>query len=95
MICGSSTPPGCHQGAHRLCAGLRTAEGHAELAAIATAELSAAGQLQVATALGMLTAIEDHLDRLHRQLISTARHVKGAKVLRARVGGWGRSRPWR
>jgi hypothetical protein len=58
MICGSSTPPGVrrihavlfHQGA-RSCSGLRTAEGQAELAAITATELSAAGQLQVATAL--------------------------------------------
>jgi transposase len=52
-----------HQGARRPCGegGLRSAQGRAELAAITAAELSAAGQLQVATALGMLTVLEEHL----------------------------------
>ena len=77
-----------HQGA-RPCSALRTVEGQAELAAITAAELSAAGRLQVATALEMLTALDDHLDTLRRQLINTARHLTGARVLIARLYGVG------
>ena len=76
-----------HQGAGP-CPGLRSARGQAELAAV-TADLSAAGQLQVATAMDMLTVLEDHLQRLHRQLISIAGHLRGAKVLRTRLYGVG------
>jgi transposase len=78
-----------HQGAHRPGVGLRSVEGQAELAVICTTELSAAGRLQVATALDMLTALEDHLHRLHRELIDAARHLNGAKVLSARLYGVG------
>ena len=78
-----------HQGASRLCAELRSAQGQAQLAAIAAAELSAAGQLQVATALGMLTTLEDHLNAFRRQLITTARHLSGARVLTMRLYGVG------
>jgi transposase len=77
-----------HQGASRP-SGLCTAEGRAELAAITARELSVAGQLQVATALDMLTVLEHHLDRLRRQLLSVAGHLRGAKVLRARLYGVG------
>jgi hypothetical protein len=65
-----------HQGT-RPCPGLRTAEGQAELAAITATELSVVGQLQVAIALAMLTALEDHLDKVHRQLLSVARQLGG------------------
>jgi transposase len=80
-----------HQGARRPCGegGLRSAQGRAELAAITAAELSAAGQLQVATALGMLTVLEEHLETLRRQLINSARQLTGAKVLTARLYGVG------
>jgi transposase len=77
-----------HQGA-RSCSALRTVEGQAELAAIMAAELSAAGRLQVATALEMLTALDDQLDTLRRRLINTARHLTGARVLIARLYGVG------
>jgi transposase len=77
-----------HQGA-RPCGGLRSVQGEAELAVITATELSRAGQLQVATALGMLTVLEDHLTRLHRELVTTSRHLRGAKVLRARLYGVG------
>jgi transposase len=78
-----------HQGARRLCAELRTAQGRAELAAIAATELSVAGQWQVATALDMLTASETHLVTLRRDLVTIARHLTGAKVLTARLYGVG------
>jgi transposase len=59
------------------------------VAAIAAAELSAAGQLQVATALSMLTVLEAHLETLRRQLINAAGQLRGAKVLAARLYGVG------
>lgn len=77
-----------HQGAPAL-SGLRTAEGQAELAQITATELSAAGRLQVATALDMLTALDGQLTRLHRELLSAARHLRGARVLTARLYGVG------
>jgi transposase len=79
-----------HQGARRCGeGGLGSAQGQAELAAITAAELSPAGQLQVATALGMLTALDEQLEMLRRELINTARHLRGARVLTARLYGVG------
>jgi transposase len=78
-----------HQGARRPCGELRSAQGQTELAAITAADLSSAGQLQVATALGMLTALDQHLETLRWELINTARHLCGAKVLTARLYGVG------
>jgi len=74
---------------------MRTAQGHAELAAIAAAELSPAGQLQVSTALAMLAAVETQLNIIHRDVLDAAHRLRGAKVLRARLYGWGRSPRWR
>ena len=51
--------------------------------------MSSAGQLQVATALCMLTALEAHLEALRRELIKVARHLRGARVLTARLYGVG------
>ena len=85
-----------HQGARQLGDGhLRTAGDLAQLRAIAAAQLSPAGQLQVATALDMLTALEDHLDAVRRRLLEAARQLTGAKVLQQRLYGWGRSPRWR
>lgn len=78
-----------HHGARRPGDGLRTARGHAELAAIAAAELSPAGQLQISTALAMLAAVETQLNIVHRDLLDAARRMRGAKVLRARLYGVG------
>jgi transposase len=78
-----------HQGAPRLVDDLHSGQGRAELAAIAAADLSPAGQQQVAIALDMLTATETHLAALHRDLTSIARHLRGAKVLTARLYGVG------
>ena len=77
-----------HQGA-QPCSALRTVEGQAHLAAITAAELSAAGQLQVATALEMLTVLEEQLGRLRREMVTVAGHLRGAKVLTARLYGVG------
>jgi transposase len=96
MICAASTPPGrsCavffHQGAPRLGEGaLRTERSLAALRAAAVTHLSAAGQLQVATALDMLAAVEARMDTLRRQLRDTARRLTGARVLADRLYGVG------
>jgi len=79
-----------HQGAPRLGEGaLRTGPGLAAVRAAAAAHLSPAGQLQVATALDMLAALEGRLLPLRRQLLDAARHLTGARVLAARLYGAG------
>ena len=79
-----------HQGAPPLGEGaLRTEQGIAALRAAAAAHLSAAGQLQVATALDMLAATEAQLGPLRHQLRQAAAHLMGAKVLAARLYGVG------
>src|SRR5207247_8661697 len=79
-----------HQGAPRLGEGaLRTDRGLAALREAAACHLSPAGQLQVATALDMLAAVEARMDPLRRQLRDAARHLVGAKVLAARLYGAG------
>ena len=79
-----------HQGARQLGEGhLRTDQDLAQLRAIAAAQLSPAGQLQVATALDMLAALEDHRDAVRRRLLEAARHLAGAKVLQQRLYGVG------
>jgi transposase len=79
-----------HQGAPQLGEGaLRTDQGIAALRAAAAAYLSPAGQLQVATALDMLTATEARLEILRHELLDAARHLRGAKVLTARLYGVG------
>src|SRR5205807_3130461 len=62
-----------HQGAPRLGEGaLRTGQGLAALREAAAAHLSPAGQLQVATALDMLAALEARMDLLRTQLRAAA-----------------------
>ncbi len=79
-----------HQGAPRLGEGtLRTEQGVAALRAATAAHLSPAGQLQVAVALDIITALEARLQPLRRQLLDVARHLTGAKVLAARLYGVG------
>jgi transposase len=68
---------------------LRTEQGLAKLRAAAAAHLSAAGQLQVATALDMLAAVEARMHAQRKQLTQTAAHLTGAKVLAARLYGVG------
>src|SRR6266487_3191751 len=73
-----------HQGAPRLGEGaLRTERSLAALRAAAGTHLSPAGQLQVATALDMLTAVEARMDTLRRQLRDTARRLTGAREVAA------------
>jgi transposase len=79
-----------HQGAPALGAGtLRTGPGLAALRAAAAEHLSPAGQLQVATALQVLEALEEQMLTVRRQLLAAARHLAGAKVLAARLYGVG------
>ncbi len=79
-----------HQGAPALGEGaLRTEAGLAALRQAAAAHLSPAGQLQVATALEVLTCLEGRLQVLRHQLLQAARHLTGAKVLAARLYGAG------
>ena len=79
-----------HQGAPALGeAALRTDDDLEALRAAAAAHLSAAGQLQVATALGMLAALQARLDVLRRRLLDAARGLTGARVLAARLYGVG------
>ena len=68
---------------------LRTAQGRDMLRAVAAARLSPAGQVQIATALAMLAALEEHLDAMHRRLLHAARHLTGARVLTERLYGVG------
>jgi hypothetical protein len=94
MTCAVSTPPrrSCavlfHHGAPALGAGtLRTGPGLAALREVSAACLSPAGQLQVATALEVLEALEARLHAVRHQLLAEARHLAGAKVLAARRVG--------
>ena len=52
-----------------------------------TSSLSVSGQ--VATAVAMMTCLEDQMHALRHQLLHTARHLKGAKVLAERLYGVG------
>jgi transposase len=79
-----------HQGAPALGEGtLRSEQGLAALRAAAADWLSPAGQLQVATALEVLDALETRLHAVRHQLLDAARHLAGAKVLAARLYGVG------
>jgi transposase len=79
-----------HQGTPALGAGaLSTAEGLARLEHIAKTQLSAAGQLQVATGLAMLAALDERLDIVRRQVLTASRHLHGARVLHQQLYGVG------
>ncbi len=79
-----------HQGAPALGEGtLRTGQGVAALRAAVAAHLSPAGQLQVATALEVIEALETRMHVVRHQLLAAARHLTGAKVLAARLYGVG------
>ena len=79
-----------HQGAPRLGEGaLRTGRGLAALREAAGQHLSPAGQLQIATDLDMLAAIETRMEVLRQQLLHAARHLAGAKALQEQLYGVG------
>ncbi|HEX7743968.1 MAG TPA: hypothetical protein VF462_01725 [Micromonosporaceae bacterium] len=52
-------------------------------------QLSPMGRLQVNTALAVMEALDEHVDRLRRRLLGTARHVHGARVLMHEMYGVG------
>jgi transposase len=52
-------------------------------------QLTAAGRLQVNTALSVMDVLAEHLDRLRRALVASARHIKGARALMAGIYGVG------
>lgn len=79
-----------HQGTEQLgTGGVSTAEGRTRLAQIAERQLSPAGQIQVATSVDMLEALEAQLGALRRRLLGTARHLRGAKALTEGIYGVG------
>ncbi len=57
--------------------------------AIVDEQLSIVGRLQVNTALAIMDVLAEHLDRLRRRLLSTARGVKGARALMHDIYGVG------
>jgi transposase len=59
------------------------------LATIVEDQLSPVGRLQVNTALAVMDAVDEHVDRLRRRLLTTARHVHGARVLMHEIYGVG------
>jgi transposase len=60
-----------------------------DLNRIVAEQLSVAGRLQVNTALAVMETLAEHLDRLRRRLVATARHVRGARALMHEVYGVG------
>jgi transposase len=61
----------------------------ARLRAIVDEQLTVSGRLQVNTALAMMDMLAEHLDRLRRRLLSTARGVTGARALMHDIYGVG------
>jgi transposase len=59
------------------------------LKSIVEDQLSPVGRLQVNTALSIMDVLAEHLDRLRRRLVSTARHVQGARALIDAIYGVG------
>jgi transposase len=60
-----------------------------QLASIVEEQLSPVGRLQVNTALTVMQILDEHVDRLRRRLLATARHVHGARVLMHEIYGVG------
>jgi transposase len=52
-------------------------------------QLSPVGRLQVNTALDVMDTLDEHIDRLRKRLLATARHVHGARVLMHEIYGVG------
>ena len=79
-----------HQGAAALeHGGVSTPEARARWEQIAEQQLSAAGQYQVAVAARVLDALEAELEALRVRLVTAAKHLHGADVLRQQVYGVG------
>ena len=96
MTRGPSTPRGCsgcmrccfHQGAPAF-GDLGRAEAPAQLAELARARLSPAGQAQIATCLRMLEGLEAELAAVRRRLAAAARQLRGARTLTESLYGVG------
>jgi len=79
-----------HHGAPAMGEGiLSSIGGPAAARTTAAAHLSPAGQQQVTIALAMMTCLEDQMHGLRHQLLDTARHLKGPRVLAAQLYGVG------
>src|SRR5690348_5666791 len=78
-----------HQGTTRLGEAGVIRGSRARLDSIVDEQLSLAGRLQVNTALSIMDTLAEHLERLRRQLLGTARHVNGARALMAAIYGVG------
>jgi transposase len=61
----------------------------ARLRAIIDDQLSISGRLQANTALAMMDTLAEHLDRLRRRLLNSARSLKGARALMHDIYGVG------
>jgi transposase len=61
----------------------------ARLRCIVDDQLSVAGRLQVNTALSIMDTLAEHLERLRRGLVASARHINGARALMADIYGVG------
>jgi transposase len=59
------------------------------LMSIGEGQLTAAGRLQVNTALSVMDTLAEHLDRVRRALVGSARQIKGARALMAGIYGGG------
>jgi transposase len=59
------------------------------LLAITENQLTTAGRLQVNTALSIMDTLAEHIDRVRRGLLGSARHIKGARALMADIYGVG------
>jgi transposase len=77
-----------HQGAPVFC-DLSRADAPAELAELARAHLSPAGQAQVMVSLRMLGMLEAELGAVRRRLLAAARQLRGARVLTDAIYGVG------
>jgi transposase len=77
-----------HQGAPVFC-DLSRADAPQELAVLARAHLSRAGQQQIALVLRMLEVTGGEIDALRRQLVSAAGQLRGARALAGELYGVG------
>ena len=59
------------------------------LGTIVAEQLSPVGRLQVNTALAVMDVLAEHLERLRRRLLATARHTQGARALMEAIYGVG------
>ena len=78
-----------HQGATALGEAGVIRGSRERLQSIVDDQLSVAGRLLVNTALSIMDTLSEHLDRLRRRLLASARHVKGARALMAAIYGVG------